>query len=199
MSRQSILKEPTTHLPVAFRKFIDPVTDVAVVGDTAAKIAKQVEKERIARGLPIDDVLDIVEENICRMIPSWCERKIDGTMVKNEYTKADVIAFIESVKGTILSGGVVDRPIAEQRATTCLQCPYNMRLAGCEGCNGISSMVFSILGASRRVKNISQLRSCGICGCSLKAKIWVPKEVLDKTSHIQNTKGQFPSWCWVEK
>ena len=198
-SYQSIMKDPNVYLPIACRKYIDPMTGEPVVGDTSIKITKKVEAIRLERGLPIDNIQKDVEEHLCRLIPSWCERKIRGPMIRKEFTKADVLAFIESVKGTILSGGVVEKSLAEDRAQACLQCPYNLSLAGCEGCNGVSNVIFSMLGATRRVKIITQLKSCGICGCSLKAKIWVPKDVLEKTSHIQNTKGEFPAWCWVEK
>jgi hypothetical protein len=201
MSYQTILKEANSYLPVAFRRYVDQKTQVVVTGDTARKIANKVVEVRKSLDLPseFETVLSEVEEYICKVLPSLCQRRIDGPMIRKEFTRADVLAFIESVKGTILAGGVVPRSVAEARATTCLQCPYNLKLAGCEGCNGISTMVFSLLGASRRLPNASNLKSCGICGCSLKAKVWVPKDVLDKTSHIQETKGQFPSWCWVEK
>lgn len=198
MSYQSILKEPGAYLPMAFRRYIDPMTEIPVVGDTAKKIADKVIFERKERNLPTEDVLKEVEEYLCSQLPSLCQRRITGMMVKKEYTKADVLAFIESVKGTLTSGGVVSEEEAARRANVCLTCPYNLRLAGCEGCNGISSLVFKLLGA-RRITNMGALKACGICGCSLKAKIWVPKETLQKTSQIQATQGQFPSWCWVEK
>lgn len=198
MSDNTIIKEPTVHLPQAYRNYTDPETGVTVVGETADSIVASVQAIRLSKGLDTVNVRGQVEDFICSRLPSWCERKYEKGKVKKEFTKMDVLAFLGAVKGTLQSGGVVDQTTAETRANMCLQCPYNQKIAGCEGCNGIADTVFSIIG-KRRVCNIGNLKSCGICGCSLKAKIWVPQKVLHDTARIQDNMDDFPSWCWVNK
>jgi hypothetical protein len=194
----SLLKEPTNHLPVGGRRYTDPKTGVTIVGDTVGRLIQLVTRERGKAGLDSSNVREEVEEFTCSQYPHLCERRVDGSPVERKFTRKDVLAFVESVRGTIESGGVVQQEEAERRANICQQCPYNRRVAGCEGCNGISGLIFKVIGA-RRVKAQGSLKNCSICGCSLKPKVWVPKEVLEKTSEIQENSGDFPSWCWVRQ
>jgi len=196
----SILKETGMHLPMATRRYTDPDTGAVFTGETAKSIVKQVVNHRVNTNTPVDpDKVQMeVEDYICSQLPTWCQRQREPGKIKKEYTREDVLAFVAAVSGTIEAGGVVDQQTAEKRADVCLQCPYNQKLAGCDGCNGIASTVFNLIGA-RRVRNMGSLRSCGICGCALKAKIWVPDNVLKDTARIQNNMEDFPSWCWVNK
>lgn len=191
----SILIDQGLHLPLRARRFFDPVLEQAFVAENARLIIKAVTKARLDASKPIDDVQSLVEEWVCMHMPHWCERKMPTTAIKRDFTKQDVLAFVAAVKGTIEAGGVVSKEEANRRAGICFKCPYNTKIAGCEGCNGIASLVFGILGA-RKLHNAGALKSCGVCGCNLKAKTWVPKEVLDNLSQVQDNREDYPAWCW---
>lgn len=185
------------YLPAGGRKYTDPLTGVAVVGDTSDAIVAKVLKERTRRGLSNAGAKSEVEEWLCAKFPHICSRKAEKGVIKQGFGASDVKAFLAAVAGTLTSGGVVDQATAETRAATCLTCPYNQQIGQCDVCTGVASRVFKLIGA-KRVKNMGGLKGCQICGCSLKAKIWVPKTVLDTTAQIQNNADKFPAWCWAK-
>lgn len=193
------IKQHRYELPLTMRRYTDPDLNKAFIGANPDVIATQVLNARREAGLPLEGTYEAIEDWICAQLPEWCERHEAPRHLKTTYRKQDVLAFLEATKDAIIKGEVVSQEEAERRANICMQCkPYNTLIEGCEGCSGIGTLVFGVIG-HRTVKNLGHLKSCGICGCSLKAKIWLTKKTLDSTSRIQETTGKFPKWCWVEK
>jgi hypothetical protein len=191
--RKSILSKEL-WLPTALRSYTDPVSGVTVVGDTPEMIAKRVLREREAKGLPVGDPIVDVEEWLCQKLPAWCNR-IAEPYVKKNYTHLDVKAFLASV-GDSVKSGVVDKEEAGRRATICTTCPYNQKVSGCEGCSGVANAVYKLIG-SKATHVDGKLKQCGICGCSLKAKVWVKPAGIKSATQIQKNLKAYPSWCWV--
>jgi hypothetical protein len=196
------LKDNNAWLPYPAQTFEDMDNGIVVKGQTLKLLVTRYKSELEARGLPVpEDIIQKVLENICRKAPDACifsdGRQVDSNL-KKQFTIQDVKAFIKSVEGTIKSGGVVDQATAEERTNTCMRCPYNTALAGCEGCSGVANIVFRVIGA-RKTDNMGYLKQCGICGCSLKAKVWVPQDTVKQTAQVQDNMNDFPDWCWVRK
>jgi hypothetical protein len=196
----STLHDQNTWLPWTAQVFRDDKNDIVVKGPTLAQIVANYREVCRLRGLPIpEDIVQTVTEQICANAPERCSFS-DGAVpqapLKSSFGLKDVKAFIKSVEGTIKGGGVVSQELAEERTNVCMRCPYNTDLPGCSGCAGIANLVFKVIG-SRQTANMGRLKQCGICGCSLKAKIWVPQETIKETAQVQRNMDQFPKWCWV--
>ena len=197
------LKDNNSWLPHNAQTYEDKEFGIIVRGPTVKLIISKFETELRGRGLPVpQDIEQKVLEQVCSKAPHACifqnGQQPQATQVKQGFTVTDVKAFIKSVEGTITSGGVVDQETAEERTNICMRCPYNTRLPGCEGCSGIANLVFKVIGA-RKTHNMGHLKQCGVCGCSLKAKVWVPQDTVKQTANVQNNMNDFPDWCWVRK
>ena len=184
------------HLPLALHKF--EVDGITVIAPTVKQQVEAMTAAMNKRGIPVPpDLENTATEIACAKVPHFCSR-VDAPTNKRIYSVTDVRAFLEAVRGTIKSGGVVKQEVAERRTNICMSCPNNKNLQGCQTCSGIGTAVFAVIGA-RTTGNMGHLKQCAVCGCSLKAKIWVPEDVLLKTAQIQNNLGDFPEWCWVKK
>jgi hypothetical protein len=196
------LKDNNAWLPYPAQSYEDKENGIVVKGQTLKLLVTRITSELRGRGLPVpEDIIQKVLEQICTKAPDAClfsDGRQVGSNLKKRFTITDVKAFVKSVEGTITSGGVVDQDTAEERTNVCMRCPYNTNLPGCEGCSGIANLVFKVIGA-RKTKNMGMLRQCGICGCSLKAKVWVPQDTIKETAQVQNNINDFPDWCWVRK
>jgi hypothetical protein len=196
------LKDQNSWLPYNAQVYEDKENSITIKGQTLNMLVMRYRNELRSRGLPVpENVIEKVLEQICNKAPHSCvfsNGQAPEQPLKKGFTVADVKAFVKSVEGTITSGGVVSQEVAEERTNICMRCPYNTALPGCEGCSGVANIVFRVIGA-RKTNNMGHLKQCGVCGCSLKAKVWVPQETIKETAQIQNNANDFPDWCWVRK
>lgn len=196
------IKDNSSWLPYTAQTYEDKENGIVVKGPTLKLLVSRLKEELLKRSLPVPaDIDQVICKQICAKVPEACvfqDENRPTTPIKKGFTVTDVKAFIKSVEGTITSGGVVDQETAEERTNICMRCPYNTKLPGCEGCSGIANLVFKVIGA-RQTNNMGHLKQCGVCGCSLKAKVWVPQETVKQTAQVQNNINDFPDWCWVRK
>lgn len=196
------LKDKNAWLPNTVQRYTDPESGLSVRGQTLGLLVSNMTAALKGAGRPVpDDLEQTILREISKTFPDCCRyinENPPAREIKKNFTTTDVKAFIKAVEGTIKQGGVVSQEEAERRTNICMQCPYNVKIGGCEGCSGIANLVFRVIGA-RQTKNMGYLNQCGVCGCSLKAKVWVPKETIDATAQIQNNANDFPDWCWVGK
>lgn len=95
-------------------------------------------------------------------------------------------------------GKKVELVEAERRALICAGCPFNQPPVGCSGCN-----IKALHDASNFVVNgaatvyDSQLQSCKICGCSLRAKIHLPLDIL-RDNLTDGQMNALPQHCWLK-
>ena len=92
-------------------------------------------------------------------------------------------------------GDPVSREVASARADTCATCPHNQPGAVLE--SGLAEAIREQDGLRRGHKltlaNEGNLRSCNICGCYLKLKVWVPMRHLAPRTKMDD----FPATCWL--
>lgn len=83
---------------------------------------------------------------------------------------------------------------AERRAAICAGCPLNKAETWCAGCfmKALMGRVASMLGGWATSSD-AKLKSCGVCGCKLSLKVWVPKGVMK----YPDLKDRWPEWCWA--
>lgn len=87
---------------------------------------------------------------------------------------------------------------AERRALICASCPMNQDPAGCSSCTmgALKEAANLIVGGTTTVYD-SSLKSCRVCGCSLRAKIHLPLDILrDNLTDAQMT--ALPQACWLK-
>ncbi len=78
---------------------------------------------------------------------------------------------------------------SKRRADICRSCPFNKEIPQCI-CTPLYKAMAAMIPASRREEG---LLICGICGCSLAAKVLAPIDVV-RAGNPEGTK--LPEWCW---
>lgn len=115
-----------------------------------------------------------------------------------------VKSFVQAMMNWTLKGGkFVDPDIANARAAICAGCHNNSPTAeikgGCSSCRRggakIVEMLFGTFLGSRKTASDAKLKVCGLCGCPLKVKVWMPIAALDYKPQDANA---FPTFCWVK-
>lgn len=161
-------------------------------------------KEHYKRnGYPMpDNWRELAEDQLCRLLPpGWCIHE-DGRrpehFIDSRLSVWDIMRGTQVLAAFVLSGGAtVSKELAESRAVTCAACPFNMGVAGCAPCIGLSNVIADASG-SIETKADDQLRSCAICKCSNRAQSRIPIKHLAK-GVTDEMMDQFPEWCWKKK
>lgn len=199
-----IITNKNIWLPKQCRKYEDPDTGEIIKGDTFKQLYMRTRKHRLDLQLEVYNLESQLEEWVCSKVgphDEYCRQAESNMMVrkplKEGYGFQDVINFTNAVKDTIIHGAV-SQETANDRADVCANCPYNMTLPGCSTCAGVSRMaantVFGFLG-KKTVRQEDHLKQCGICGCALTAKVWVPRP--KDNPQVKKHEEDFPVWCWV--
>lgn len=179
-------------------RYIQPETGFEFRSFGYRDIIEQVALHRRSNGLPERNPGADIEAFVCAQLPAGsetCSQVLDGDYaLKKSFTMEDVKRFIQAAASALGSRGLVAEEKAEARAAICSTCPLNTSVSGCWTCKGLAEWLFKLIGARSTVHD-SRLNQCGVCGCSLKAKIWLPQDVAQKVSEGY----KFPSWCWLKE
>jgi len=165
-------------------------------------LLKEVKDHCAANGYPIGinfeaEVEDASCRELLRLYPNFegC-RQEDGSRPFTPGRKwhlADVRSFLNTMGRLVNSEEkFVSQEEAERRANICIRCPKNQDMAECWGCSGIAGMIRSVKG-SRSTSIDNNLKICDCCGCDLKTKIWIRKDILFRDD------VDWPSFCWNRK
>ena len=125
-------------------------------------------------------------------------------------TAIDQVIQGTRIMATWITEGKVDEGLAQARAAVCtsskqpngkIGCPFHQDSAqGCPTCrrsllNTLKDVVVAAL--SRQALPWEEgLKSCAICGCGLKLKVWCLHSAIVKHTK-ENQLRAFPDWCWV--
>ena len=196
-------------LPRGGWQYIQPETECRFQNNILDLVVGQVSDHRAANNLPAGNPRQDIENFTCakqdlgRCQPLLSEEELaardseasellSDVGLKKEFNIDDVMRFLGAVRAALGEKGLVDEETANRRAITCASCPLNVGMSGCFVCTNLASTIFSIIGARQTVRDAS-LANCGVCGCNLKAKVWLPQDVAEKASDGY----RFPSWCWL--
>jgi hypothetical protein len=113
-------------------------------------------------------------------------------------------SFITSMWAWVKGGcKIEDDSVAEARSRICEKCPRMVKKpTGCPGCFARKAMIFLYGGMNHEgtgafpFKNNprhKKLHYCGVCGCDLKLKVYIPKDVLPKADK------NHPEACWLQE
>ena len=168
-------------------------------------LAEEIAKHRAYKDLPRatpDQALEDIHTQICeRLGPEHCraDKGEDWRPIRKDLTRnlsaEQAIAFTKSfLTFARTKGQFEDLEVARARAEVCRGCHLNMKQEGCASCSLLNSM---IAGAIPTVRQFDGVDVCAACGCGLKAKINMTKEVIAAGEAGRDL--VYPQWCWVPK
>lgn len=189
--------------PGGFRYFV-PETKTRVVAPDWKSLVSKVISNLSANGhVPSALIESEIQEQLCASLPPGQCMNEAGKPVES---RAQSLTWTEVKRGTLTliawakaGRQKVDQLTAEARAKTCSECPYNQAIDGCSSCNAgvLREMVNMIVnGGTTKAENL--LHACAFCGCSNKAQIWIPLEILHKHTPDDLLEA-LPDWCWKRK
>lgn len=161
----------------------------------------ELNKRRIANGLP-SLTTDQIQDRLCQHLPpGWCTDEHNQPTIAPgsvSLTLADVargtamlITWWRNGRQRVSDDEVVSR------SYTCNQCPLHVPVHGCQGCSGnaLRAIVNEIV-ANHTLPTDAMLGACGVCKCSLKAKVrLVASDALAHMTDMQ--KNALWEKCWL--
>lgn len=173
-------------------RYVQPETGAVMHGFSYWAIKEAVVKHRSAMKLDLSEGWEErFQDELCRQneqVP--CDRREKQPITKKGLSVADLKRFMNTLLAQ--KGVFVSQEEAERRATICSTCPKNQSVPGCWGCSGIMKMVAQYLGKKHTSRDRA-LESCAVCGCVLRAKVWLEMDTID------NTGLEYPEHCWQRK
>lgn len=99
------------------------------------------------------------------------------------------------------SGGApVAQELANKRAAICVTCPKNV--AGSWFTTAPAELIKETLEARKDLKletpSDAQLKSCDVCKCLMRLKVWTPLEFILKRTKPE-VMAEFPARCWIAR
>lgn len=155
-------------------------------------------KYRADNGFPQVDPADCIDQ-LCKLLPpGWCAYESGekpSWYINTRLGVRDVMRGTKAMAQFIIAGApLVSKEKAAERALVCSRCYFNVPISGCSPCVGLSSAILAISGANKTPSDAS-LRSCAVCACSTKAKVWMPTEIIAKST-TEEQMQRFPDFCW---
>jgi len=194
----------TTNVPPGGWFYTVPETGARFTGANYPHLESQIIGHYHVAGVEApsrDGLFQRVQEGICAEHPDYCGAAVtvnpsSGNAGQHVYQMAlqCLRTLIAHLAG---SGERVTQEHAERRAGVCVTCPQNQILEGCSRCNmnTITVIVSKIVGAKKTSVD-DRLRSCAVCHCTLRAKIWVRHSAA--WNHMpEKQRKQLPPHCWL--
>lgn len=156
----------------------------------------KVTAHRTYKGLPLEGLANIIEEQICIGLGTEFCKPAPGEDYRpvKDLTQAlttDMAVGANKALLEFVKGGLAWEEAEEvkRRAAICRNCPFNKQASGCS-CHAIYRMLELLVPGAKKQPGISV---CMACGCSLQVKVNMPVPVV--TASL--TPGTaFPTWCW---
>lgn len=183
--------------------------DASVKAIIAHRVANKAATSKYQLATDYDAVADELEK-FTRMRLGIPLQQAPSFQAGRSQLPAGVVAVATNVKraaqGTavvldwLTSGGKpVDQALANQRAATCAACPKNVD--GAWYTVAPASIIKATLEARNDLKletpDDAKLRSCGVCLCLNRLKVWCPMEHIVKETRPE-IMAEFPANCWIK-
>ncbi len=168
-------------------KILDPLTGIRVEAVTWDHLITKVQEERRANGAPIGlELEDEVEQWCCIAHPDEVAVVDERLPKRRALNLDDVVRGTQVILAFKLAGSpLVSQAESERRAAICIRCPMNlMWFQSCSICNNIDNVVRGVIGQTKTAYD-QQLFSCNICGCSLKAAVHLPNDILNRANDAE--------------
>ncbi len=149
------------------------------------------------------DIFERVQTAICDAEPAYCgdEDAAPAPLPLMAATRHTFHAAVQCLS-TLMShrAGSGERPsldVQESRARVCAACPENTDVQGCSVCswNTLKGLIEKLAGAKKTSVD-AQLKFCGVCHCSTKAKVATKHEAI-WTHMPERQRKALPASCWI--
>lgn len=184
-------------------RYFQAETKVWIEAPSFGELVGEVRKHRRGNNLPVGLLFEKeIEDQLCQRLPAGFCKHEDG---RKSAMVTLLRGFAEFLTGT---STLIDWTVREgrrkvaleeanARAHTCSSCHFNRIPSGCSSCNSavVMELVNRYVGGDKTNAD-ELLRGCDKCGCSLKAKVWIPLEILHRHSPPEI---EFPEWCWAKR
>lgn len=195
------LSRPNEEPPDGFI-YTQPETGGRWQAETLHKLTEMVREHRVWKNLQPDDYDTVrleIERQICSGMPQGIcagepgEKYVPFDDQMRSLSMDSLLEFSMASFRFIESGGeIVDKAEASRRAAICRGCRFN-RPSPCVVCTPVFKLMDAFIPSGRVEAGLS---ACGICGCSLRAKVLLPLHTIrdaDQAKHFR-----FPSYCWIK-
>ncbi len=166
---------------------LDPLTGVRVSAVTWDHLMTKVREERRANDAPLGlEIEDEVEQWACIAHPDEVEVVDERLPKRRSLGLDDVVRGTQVLAAFKLAGSpLVAQAEAERRADVCRKCPMNIGWSqSCSICAKVEQVAQAVVGSVRTTHD-QQLLACSICGCSLKAAVHLPNDILNRANNAE--------------
>ncbi len=194
-----ILERKHETPPGGFR-YTQPETKMFFRTVTWRDLVQLVHQHRRANNLPVGLFFEQeIEQQLCgELPPGWCrEPTVPPSPGRGALTLKEIILGTKTLASWVMGGGKrVELQEANRRASICVGCPMNQEIADCSACNETTLRAAVELVTSGGVTDQEgKLKACAVCGCSNKAQVWLPLDILQK--HLPDEmNARLPDICW---
>lgn len=181
----------TDCVPRGGWKYFQPETRIWITGDDFYSLRDRVKAHRKWKGIPDETAdQDIIKQVCMRTGPGGCREYEEYYPDKtDQMTQENMFAFNRALMAFLKEKGqTVSEQEAQRRAEICRSCPFNKPAVNCS-CSTFYKAMSALLPSKMKLEG---LEVCSVCGCSLKAKTWMPESVVSASSDGT----AFPKWCW---
>ncbi len=194
----ALLNSVMLHPPDGWR-YLQKETQTWIRADIHDELVESVRDHRLYKGLTPTD-RESVSQDIQRQICLGATKGVCKPEKDESYSPFDdmartlslkkIAAFTETLVEWFKTGGtMVDKIEATRRANICRGCPFNRPIPNCV-CTPFYQLIAALIPNDRKEMG---LFVCGLCGCSLQAKVLAPLDVVKEG----NPPGlKLPEWCW---
>jgi hypothetical protein len=117
------------------------------------------------------------ENQLCRRLSGeFCIGGGPHSFINTRFRLEDVLHGASA----LLTGSIVDKDVAEERARICSMCVANVPVQGCATCTGLATFVSGLKGA-QSTKYDYLLKVCAVCKCPNESQVWYDAETLSKS------------------
>jgi hypothetical protein len=208
MSCQHCTIKVKHEVPAGGWRYFQAETKYTVRAASWGELVTAVKNHRIANKIPIGlEIEREIESQLCAILPAGACEMDDKSHAAaaaglGRLTFAQVLAGTATLIDWALHGKeAVAKDVAEARGTICSRCFYNQNIDGCSTCNmGSIREIANKLTSGEKLSVDAYLdaKACALCGCSSKAHVWVPLDILQR--HVDDAlNARFPDWCWKKR
>lgn len=166
------------------------------------ELLEKVRRHRLANNIPLGMEWKYeIERQICERMPAGVCKQ-DG----QDFAGGVRLDFETVFRGTktladwfIHGREKVSLQESADRAAICAVCAFNVEIEGCAGCaRGKIHELVNVIVGSDKFNNESYLRACSKCGCSLRAIVRLPLEIIQRNTPDE-LDSSLPTHCWHKK
>lgn len=189
----------TRTSPVGGWKYVQPETGLWFYSGSGPEITEKVAEHRRYKGIEPSDHVSVfrdIQRQICSGLAQPACRPEPGENyqptadIARDLTTDKAIAFSKTVFESIKVLTLEPKAESERRAAICRSCQFNRPTGTC-ACSPYWAIVDALVPKKRTEPG---LHVCAACGCTLRAKVLLPKEAIRAGNEGRDI--NFPPHCW---